>query len=76
MIKWESISEYSARTGMKKDTVRKMIKSGLIKAEPTDGGGKLMILVESNDELAALKELIIAQNKKLDALCKHLGVNL
>lgn len=76
MIKWESITEYSERTGTTKDKVRQMIKSGLLKAEPTDGGGKLMIKIESNDEVAKLKELIVTQDKKIDALCKHLGVQV
>lgn len=76
MIKWESVSEYSERTGMTKATVHKMIKSGLLESESTDGGGKLMIKVESNDEVARLKELIVMQDKKIDALCKHLGVQI
>jgi hypothetical protein len=76
MVHWESISEYSDRTGTTKDRVRQMIKSGLLQAESTDGGGKLMIKVESNDEVAKLKELIVTQDKKIDALCKHLGVQI
>lgn len=74
MVKWESISEYSKRTGVTKDTVRKLIKSGMLQAETTDGGGKLMIKVDIETTAVEIKVATIEQ--KLDALLKHLGVQV
>lgn len=74
MIKWESITEYSQRTGTTKDTVRKMIKSGLLETETTEGGGKIMIKVDLETTIVEKKVLNIEQ--KLDALCRHLGVQI
>ena len=74
MIKWESISEYSDRTGTSKDTVRRMIKMGLLEAHTTDGGGKIMIKVDLETSAVEIKVATIEQ--KIDALCKHLGVRI
>jgi excisionase family DNA binding protein len=74
MVKWESIAEYSKRTGVTKDTVRKLIKSGMLQAETTDGGGKLMIKVDIETTAVEIKVATIEQ--KLDALLKHLGVQV
>lgn len=72
MLVWESISEYSKRTGKSKETIRKMIKSGLLESEYTDGGGKIMIKVEEENPklLAEIAEI----KKMLADLSKHLGV--
>ena len=74
MIIWESISDYSKRTGTSKDTVRKMIKSGLLESESTDGGGKIMIKVDL--ESTEVEKMLLLIDQKLDALCKHLGVKI
>lgn len=73
MIKWESISEYSERTGTTKDTVRQMIKSGLLETELTEGGGKILIRVDK--DTTEVEKKITTMEKKIDALCRHLGVS-
>lgn len=74
MQKWISIAEYSERTGMKPSSIKNLARKGALKSTKTDGGGKWMILV---DEKEMSKDDALDQvNKKLDLLCKHLGLNI
>lgn len=76
MIEILKLSEYEKRTGKSPAMAKKLIKDGKIKGGQDGPNGHWYVQVESNDEVAKLKELIESQSKTLNALCKHLGVQI
>jgi hypothetical protein len=76
MIEILKLSEYEERTGKTPAMTKKLIKDGKLKGGQDGPNGHWYVQVESNDEVAHLKELIVTQDKKIDALCKHLGVQI
>jgi len=76
MIIWLSKAEYAAKTGKTLSEVQRLIDEKLVTATKTDGGGKWMILAEEDSEVSALKAIMLAQDRKIDALCKHLGLRI
>jgi len=70
------LSEYQDRFGKTPAMTKKLIKDGKLKGGQDGPNGHWYVQVESNDEVAYLKELIVTQDRKIDALCKHLGVQI
>lgn len=76
MIEILKLSEYEARFGKSPAMTKRLIKEGKLKGGQDTEGGHWYVQIETNDEVAALKELIEIQDKKINALCRHLGVQI
>ena len=74
MIVWMSKSEYAKETNKSNVEVQRLIDEGLLEAQLTEGGGKWMIKVDKNDDIAELIKIVSALNERVDKLANHLGV--
>ena len=76
MMQLIKLSEYEKLTGRSTAFTKRLIKEGKLKGYQDGPKGHWLVEYESNDEVACLKEMIENQNKTLNALCKHLGVQI
>lgn len=76
MIDWIGKAEYAKRTGKTVVEVQRLIDEELLEAKLTDGGGKWMIKVEQNEDIAELIKIVKALDKRVDKLANHFGLKL
>lgn len=74
MKRWVSVAEYSELTGMKVSSIKNLARKGTLTATKTDGGGKWMIMIDEKEH--SKEDKLDQVDRKLDALCKHLGINI
>ena len=70
------LSEYEQKTGNSPAMTKRLIKEGKLRGWQDGPRGHWLVEYDSNDEVAVLKDLIMRQDQKINALCKHLGVQV
>jgi len=75
-IKWLTISQYGKMTGLSRESVKKMMDENELIWTTTDGGGKVLIKFEENEDISGLKNEISVLTGKVEQLMKHLGVRV
>lgn len=76
MKQFLKLSEYQEKTGRTPAMTKKLILDGKLKGGQECKRGHWYVEYESNDEVSGLKEIIMLQDRKIDALCRHLGVRV
>ena len=72
MVKWLSIPDYSRKTGLSQNNIRKLIKDDELVTCKTDGGGQVRIKHEDDSNL----QLVIDEVKELRGIVLKLSAHL